>query len=338
MTIRIGVLGCGVIAYWAHLRSLRYVRGATLAGAADPDPRARERATRLAGVPVYAAADELLARSDIDALIICAPTHLHAELAVAAAGRGKHFYLEKPIAASAGDASRVVEAARAGGVHGVMGFNRRRHPLYEQVRNVLAAGRIGRVRAVQTALCEPMPLAGMPEWKRRRETGGGVLLDLASHHFDALRWLLDDDLAVVGGSVRSDLSEQDTARLELVTSGGIEIQSFFSFRAGRADVLELIGEHGTVRLDYHAPRLSLRLGRRFGYGVRDGWLAPSASLAAWRLHRLVRPSANPSYRRSLQAFVDVCRGRHAATASLEDGARSLEAALSAELTLPCVPC
>ncbi len=338
MTIRIGVLGCGVIAYWAHLRSLRYVRGARLAGAADPDPAARERAIRLARVPVYAAADELLARSDIDAVIICAPTHHHADLAVAAAARGKHFYLEKPIAASAGDAARVVAAARAGGVHGVMGFNRRRHPLYQQARSVLGAGRIGPVRAVHTALCEPMPLAGMPEWKRRRETGGGVLLDLASHHFDALRWLLQDDIAVVGGSVRSELSDQDTARLELVTSAGVEIQSFFSFRTGRVDVLELFGEHGTLRVDYHAPALSLRLGRRFGYGVRQGWIAPSAHLAVWRIHRLVRPSANPSYRRSLQAFVEVCRGRLAATASLDDGVRSLEAALSAELARPCVPC
>ena len=337
--MRIGLLGCGVIAYWAHLRALGRLRGATLAAAADPDPRARERASRVAHVPIYAGADELLARGDVDAVVICVPTHLHAELAVAAALRGKHFYLEKPIATTAAEAARVIEAAETAGVTGVIGFNRRLHPLYEQARSILATGRIGRVRAVQTAFCEPIPLAVMPEWKRRRATGGGVLLDLASHHLDALRWFLDDEVAAASGCLKSDLSEHDTAWLELATRDGVEVQSFFSFRTGRADFLEFIGDRGTLRVDRHVPRLSLRLGRRFGYGVREGWIWPTARLAAWRLQRLIRPSADPSYRRSLQAFVDVVRGREGATASLEDGVRSLEAVLRVEASEAlCAPC
>jgi predicted dehydrogenase len=343
--MRIGVLGCGVIAYWAHLRVLRRMPGATLAAAADPDPAARASARRLTGVELHERAEDLLRRADIDAVVICAPTQLHADLAVAAADAGKHFYLEKPIAADAAGAQRVVDAVAAAGVIGAIGFNRRLHPLYQQARDLLAAGRIGRVHGVQTALCEPLSAETMPEWRRRRASGGGVLLELASHHLDLLRWFLRDEVETVAASLGSQITEQDTARLDLTMRSGVEVQSFFSFRSGLADYLEFMGERGTLRVDRHAPVLTLGLPRRFGYGVRRALVAPTAPLMSWRLCRAVHPSYDPSYRRSLQAFVDQLLGRPATGASLLDGVRSLEAVLSAEASagqypvpLSCAPC
>ena len=87
-----------------------------------------------------------------------------------------------------------------------------------------------------------MPLETMPAWRRRRVTGGGVLLELASHHIDQLRWLLGDEVAWVNASLRSEQSEQDAARLDLSMTRGVEVQSFFSFRAGLTDCMEFIGE------------------------------------------------------------------------------------------------
>src|ERR1700737_879979 len=92
--VRIGVIGCGVIAYWKHMRLLKKMPQAQLVAAADPDPSARERAKRLTGAEVYCDAGELLARPDIDAVVICTPTNLHAELGIAAARARKHFYIE----------------------------------------------------------------------------------------------------------------------------------------------------------------------------------------------------------------------------------------------------
>ena len=87
---------------------------------------------------------------------------------------------------------------------------------------------------------------------------------------------------------------------------------------------------GALRVDRHSPGLSLRVGRRFGYGVRRPWLWPTPAAAAWRLQRLFRPSIDPSFRRSLRAFVELIRGRGTRVASLADGLRSLEAILAAE--------
>jgi predicted dehydrogenase len=328
--MNLGLLGCGNIAYWFHLRALRRLAGCTFVAAADPDAAARERARRLTRAPVYERSDELLGRKDIDAVVISAPTHLHAELAVAAATAGKHFYLEKPLAITATGAGRVLDAAARAGVVGAIGFNRRLHPLYEQARALLKRGGIGPVRAVQTAFSEPSPLESTPNWKRQRATGGGVLLDLGSHHFDQLRWFLGEEFAGIEASIRSESTEQDSARVELEMRSGIEVQSWFSFRTALTDYLEFIGERGTLRVDRHAPALRLRHGRRFGYGLRVRSVAPSLPVAAWRLRRLARPSSDPSYARSLRAFVDLVHGRPSGSATLLDGLRSLEAVLAAE--------
>jgi predicted dehydrogenase len=329
-TVRFGVIGCGVIAYWAHLRTLKHLRNAVLVAAADPDAVARERASRLAHVPVFENAEEILQRNDVDAIVISAPTHLHARLAIAAAKAHKHFYVEKPIATTADDARGVIAATQEAGVTAAIGFNRRVHPVFEHARALIAAGRIGRVRAVLSTFCEPVGSDVMPEWKRQRPTGGGVLLDLASHHIDLVRWFLNCDVTEVEARLATEISEDDTAWLRLIMSDRTEVCSFFSFRAGLADFLEFIGERGTLRVDRHRRSLSLRAGRRFGYGVHSPLTFPPRDVLAYQMVRLVRPSYDPSYRRALSAFVDLINGGPSSIASLQDGLRSLEVVLAAE--------
>lgn len=327
---RLGLLGCGRIAYYHHLKALQQLPGATLVAAADPDPAARERAARLVQVPTYARPEDLLDRDDIDAVIICVPTHLHAAVALAAAAAGKHFYLEKPIAASTAQAEQVARATSEAGLIGVIGFNRRFHPLYEQARAFMAAGGLGRVVAVQTAFCEPTPQAIMPEWKQRRLSGGGVLLDLASHHVDLLRWFLNDEVAEISASVVSKESDCDSASVRLAMRGGVEVQSFFSFTAGMADYLDFIGDRGTLRVDRHRSGLGLRVRKRWGYGLRSKVIPPDPAVLRWRLRRLLHPSTDPSYRLALQAFVRLLGGYDAGLPSLADGVASLEVVLAAE--------
>jgi predicted dehydrogenase len=328
--VRFGVIGCGAIAYWSHLRELKRLRGAHLLAAADPDPAARERAARLAKIPTYSEASQLLERPDVDAVVICAPTHLHADLAMAAARAGKHVYLEKPIATSADDAQRLAKVVRQTDICLVVGFNRRCHPLHVQARELIASGAIGAVRAVLSCFNEPLVPATMPAWKRARSTGGGVLLDLASHHVDLLRWFLNDEPTAVEAIIHSRTTEHDEAWMGLTMRGGISTRSYFSFGAGRADFLEFIGDRGMLRVDRHSTSLSLRLARRFGYGVRSRFLLPSRAILAWRLARLVRPSYESSYRTALTDFTSAVRGGPQRGAALDDGLKSLEVVLGAE--------
>jgi predicted dehydrogenase len=312
------------------MRALQRIAGATLAAMADPDSGARTRAQRLAQVPVYASSVELLDRSDVDAVVICAPSGTHAELAVAAARSGKHIYIEKPLATSAPGAEEVIEAVARAGVTAVVGFNRRMHPLFTRARELLDSGRIGRIRGVQMACCEPAPPTGFPEWKRHRNTGGGALLDLASHHIDLLRWYLRDEVAVVAASIASETSEHDSAGLDLMFEKGVRAQGYFSFGAGMADHLEFLGELGTLRVDRYRASIEVRRRRRFRYGLRRQWVNPALKTAAWRLYRQMRPGRDPSYARALQVFVETVNGRPNRLAALSDGLRALEVVLAAE--------
>jgi myo-inositol 2-dehydrogenase / D-chiro-inositol 1-dehydrogenase len=332
--LRIGLLGCGAIASYAHLRLLAHLPGSVLVAVADPAAEARAQASRITRAQMHDTPGDLLSRDDVDAVVICAPTPVHSELALAASAAGKHFYLEKPIATNAEDARRVVEAADTARLATAIGFNRRFHPLYQQAREILRAGRIGGVRAVEMAFCEPRPADAMPSWMRRRATGGGVLLDLASHHLDSLRWLLDDEVDEAAATLSSEESEHDTARLSLTMRGGTEAQGFFSFRTGFADFLEFLGDRGTLRVDRFRPRLQVTRRRMRRYGIGRSWIWPSAAVATWRLQRPFRVVREVSFRRSLAAFVSLARGRHRPVASLEDGLRCLEAVIQAEASAP----
>lgn len=303
-----------------------------LIGVADPSAEARERAQRIGRVAAVADPVELIDRRDVSAVVICARTDRHAGLALAAAEAGKHVYLEKPIATSLEDGQRVVEAVRRAGVLGMAGFNHRFHPLHVRARELLAGGAIGPVEAIQTSFCEPVAVGSMPDWKRLRATGGGVLLDLASHHVDLVRWFLEDEIELVEGSTASRLTEDDVARVCLRTRRGATVAGFFSFRAGRADHIRFLGERGVLHLDRYAPRLELARTRTDIGAVRRRRAPPLWAPSLWQVRKLARPAYEPSYRRSLEAFVEALRGGAREHPTLEDGLRSLEVVLAAEVS------
>jgi len=328
--IRIGVVGCGSIGYWTHLRELRSLRGARLVAASDPDPAARERAGRLTGLQVEESSEALLSRSDVDAVVIAAPTGLHASLAIAAAHAGKHIYLEKPIATTLPDAERVVAAVTAAGIVAAVGFNRRCHPAFEQARALLESGRLGPVRAVQMVFTEPAASVGGPTWKRSRTLGGGVLLDLASHHVDLLRWALGAEVSGVSAGVDTRRCEADTAWLRLSLDEGVHALGYYSSAAGRADSLTFICERGVLAADRFRPGVTLQVSRRFGYGVRRAVAFPTVAGLAWRSRRWWRPSWESSYRRALARFVTMCRGGGRGLATMHDGYEALRVIVAAE--------
>ena len=263
-------------------------------------------------------------------MVIATPPDTHAELATAAARSDKHLYVEKPLATTESDALQVLEEVRRSDVSATMGFNRRRHPLYARARQLIADGRVGRALIARTAFCEPATPSETPTWRDSRSTGGGVLLDLGSHHFDLLRWLLDADFDVLDATTTSDESEQDGALVTLSTETGLHAQTFFSSRAAHADVIEIAGDRGSLRIDRHRGALDLIVRRSARYGVRPAWSRPGIDVYAWRARRLVGRGGDPSYLRTLRAFVQRAAGVSVDAPTLDDGLRSLQIVLAAE--------
>ncbi len=317
--VRVGAIGCGSIARAVHLPVLTRTAGVAITALADPDAASLAAAARLApNAALCRGADELLARDDVDAVLVTAPSGLHAELGIAVAEAGRHLYLEKPLATSLADGERVVAAARAAGIVAAIGFNRRFHPAIRRARSVVRAGGIGRVGRIRTTFTDPGQ--NLPAWKLARADGGGALLDLASHHVDLLRFLLDAEVEDVTATVSSSRSEHDGAILRLGLSEGAEAEIEVGFRSPQEDVLELAGSLGTIRIDRHRGSVKRQPGR----------LAPTRELLLLRLRLAVRPSSDPSYATALHAFVARVRGADVGLPTLEDGLASLAVVLAAE--------
>lgn len=329
--LRVGLLGCGRIARRSHLPALARLPGVELTAIAEADPGNHEACRSLApGAARYQDYRELFAAGPLDAVVICLPPALHADAAIAGFERGLHVYLEKPLATTLEDGQRIVRAWRGAGTTGWIGFNFRFHPLLVQLRAAIAGGAVGDPLGARTAFCA----AGreLPEWKRRRASGGGALLDLASHQFDLLAYVLGQELVEVSAVLGSRVSEEDTALTQLRFSGGAVASVFTALSAVEEHSMEVIGPAGRLSFDrYQASRLRFSPAQR-DFGRTARLRAAGAVLAGWP--RAMRDALSPPRERSfalaLAAFVQAVRGKPVAGPELELGLRSLAGVLAAE--------
>jgi predicted dehydrogenase len=143
--------------------------------------------------------DEAVQRDDIDAVVICTPTHLHLPAALAAIENGKHVLCEKPLGLDVAEAEKIEKAARAAGVVLKCGFNHRHHPGLQQAHQWIKGGEIGEV---MFARCR-YGIGGRPgyenEWRADPKiVGGGHLLEHGIHAIDLFRWFVGDPSQVFG--------------------------------------------------------------------------------------------------------------------------------------------
>lgn len=323
--VSFGIVGCGAIGAGIHLPVLTRMTRARVVAVADPSAEALRRAAAAGPVETFVDVEELLARDDIDAVVVCAPSDQHAELALAVVRARKHLYLEKPIATRLEDGERVDRAVERAGVTTAVGFNYRFHPDVQRLRDLLAGGAIGSVRHVATRLWEPAPPWRTATWRTHRNSGGGALLDLGSHHVDIVPWLLSDEIVAARATIRSRRTEHDVAAVHFRTGTGVVCESSFSYRSGRADELVLTGDEGRIRLDRYAGLAEILPLPR---GRARRRVSPR-TFAVARV-RVLRPRLDPSYELALQAFVDRLRGQPGELPTIADGLRCLRVIAEAE--------
>lgn len=162
--------------------------------AADAEPSRVGYATDVLG---YAAGTtdyhEVLADDRVDVVSICSPNFLHAEMGIAAARAGKHFWIEKPVGRGLAETAAVAAAVAEARVITSIGFNYRHAPVVEHLKTLIADGRLGRITNVRARFfagysADPrIPLT----WRFTRErSGSGVLGDLGSHAADLCTYLV----------------------------------------------------------------------------------------------------------------------------------------------------
>ena len=209
--LRIGVVGVGVMGS-NHARVLAELPGVTLVGIADPDRMHRERVVNVVGCQSVDTLDQLM-ELGVDAVTIAAPTHLHNELAHACIARGIHLLVEKPIASTTDEGRSIVAAARRAGVTLMIGHVERFNPAVEAIKQAIRGEDILSISITRVGPFPP------------RMSNVGVVIDLAVHDIDLIRWFTDSEIVDVQPLMSSAVAErEDIALLQFRTASGVLAQ------------------------------------------------------------------------------------------------------------------
>src|SRR6478672_6396813 len=206
--LRVGVVGVGVMGS-NHARVFAGLPGTELVGVADPDRKQAEFVARTLGCAAVADVDELLDRG-VDAITIAAPTHLHRDIALRCVASGVHVMVEKPIASSVEEGLEIINAARRAGVTLMVGHVERFNPAVEAIKEAIRGEDILSIAITRVGPFPP------------RMSNVGVVIDLAVHDIDLIRWFTDSDITEVQPQLSSAVAErEDIALLQFRTASGV---------------------------------------------------------------------------------------------------------------------
>jgi predicted dehydrogenase len=201
--VRWGVLGCAAIATRKVIPAMQRAAHCDVVAIASRDA---ERATSTAaalGIPrAYGSYEALLDDADVEAVYIPLPNHLHAEWTMRAAAAGKHVLCEKPLAMSAAEAGEMVAVCEQAAVALMEAFMYRLHPMWQRVRELVDAGAVGELLAIQAFFSyrnvDPTNIRNIAAY------GGGAVMDIGCYPINVARWMFDGEPDRVVATVRRD--------------------------------------------------------------------------------------------------------------------------------------
>jgi myo-inositol 2-dehydrogenase/D-chiro-inositol 1-dehydrogenase len=320
--IGVAILGAGRISH-VHARAVGEV-GARLVAVYDVVTTVAEKLAARFGGSVEQSVEAVLARSDVDAVIIATPTDTHVDYIIRCAEAGKAVLCEKPLAASVAEAQRCID--QVGHLRQVIqiGFNRRFDPSHHALQRALAAGEIGALEQLIITSRDPSPPPA--EYLAR---SGGLFQDMTIHDFDMARWLLQEPVTSLyaQGSCLVDpaigaLGDIDTATVMLCTASGKQCTILNSRRAvyGYDQRIEAHGEKGMLLSGNHYETSLLR------------FTSASAGAPTPLQHFFLDRYAD-SYRLELADFLNAVEAGRPASVSLQDGLEALRLAEAAQRSL-----
>ena len=194
--LRIGIVGCGGIANGKHLPALKNESDRVkMVAFCDLIPERAEQAAKEYGTPdAKTCTDyhELIADKSIDVVHVCTPNRSHCEISVAALEAGKHVMCEKPMAKTAADARKMLEAAKKSGKKLTIGYQSRFTKEAQVIKKAVDRGDLGEI---YFAKAHAVRRRAVPTWGvflNEYEQGGGPLIDIGTHALDLTLWMMNN--------------------------------------------------------------------------------------------------------------------------------------------------
>jgi myo-inositol 2-dehydrogenase/D-chiro-inositol 1-dehydrogenase len=319
----IGIVGCGRAAVELHLPAISRLPHIDAVAATDHDAAVLARIGGRFGVRTYAGLEDLLADPAVTIVIVSTPPASHAEVALTAVAAGKHVLVEKPLTLDPAEAEHLVQAGAGASVVTAIGFNLRCHRLVEAARELIGSGTLGSVSTLRTTWTAGRDLGRpLPPWRTRREDGGGVLYEVATHHVDLWRYLLGEEVSAIAATCRSGDEEDEAAVLTGRADGGALLSSVISDNAPDANEVDIVGSNGRLRF-------SLYRGDSLELSTREPDYSISSRIRALGRRAAVLPAAVraarsggdfvSSYARQLERLVAATQGVGQPAATWADG-------------------
>ena len=228
-SLRLGVIGVGVVAQVNHLPALKGRRDVEVVAISDDDVEKARMVAQHFGIGRSVADYEALLRmEEIDAVIIATPNHLHAPMTQAALGYGKHVLCEKPPARTFAEAAQMADAAQKSGKVLMYAMNNRFRSDVIVLRRYLEREELGKIFYAKTGWLRRRSDRRGPVWyENKKSSGGGVLMDLGVQMLDLSLWLLGNPkvVSVTAAKYVTDPRKdvEDTVAAFLVLEGGASL-------------------------------------------------------------------------------------------------------------------
>lgn len=262
-TVRWGIIGCGDVTEVKSGPALYKLQNSELVAVMRRNgEKAADYAQRHGVARWYDDADALIQDEEVNAVYVATPPGSHLAYALKVAAAGKPCYVEKPMARTFAECQEMVAAFEAKDLPLYVAYYRRRLPLFEKVKELLAAEAVGAVRYVNLQLQQPpkaADLSGESNWRVDPEiAGGGYYFDLASHQLDLLDYLLGPIEEVLGTSSNQGgwYQAEDAVVAAFRFASGVLATGNWNFTVApeaNQDLIEIVGSAGKIRFSTFAP-------------------------------------------------------------------------------------
>lgn len=256
MTIRFGIIGCGMIANF-HAKALSDLAEAELVGAASRSADSAERFASENQIQAYDTIEKLIEAPEIDAVSICSPSGAHLDAAVAAANAGKHVVIEKPLEVTVDRCNQIIDACDRGGVVLSTIFQSRFHKSSQLLKQAVDQGRFGTLSLGNAYVkwYRTQDYYDSGAWRGTWDLdGGGALMNQAIHNVDLLQWVMgpvEEISAFTSTRSHERIEVEDTAVASLRFASGAlgTIEATTSAWPGSLKRLEIYGSTGSAVIE-----------------------------------------------------------------------------------------
>ena len=266
--VKLGIIGVGGIAMGRHIKEILECSDAKLVALCDTTERAMDKAIQnfgLCDVRKYTDYRELIADSEVEAIEICTPNDLHAQMAIDVLKAGKPVNLEKPVALDYSEALTITEAEKTSDSFGMTCFTYRFMPAVRYAKALVDSGAIGDVIGLNVAYLKNSALweGRRLEWRfQKKRAGSGVIGDLGVHLIDLAQLLAGKltDVCAIKKTVVTERKCIDSEEIAPVETD--DLCSFLGkFENGASATFHItrcaIGHINTIRYDVYGSKGSI---------------------------------------------------------------------------------